>query len=155
MLMSINNEIQQDTFSSEYHKLRVNILHSSSWLGGKIRNFLTPFGITQKQFNILRILRGQPEDSIGLTIQDIRSKMIDKRSDTSRLVDRLIKKKFINKRPCAADKRHARVSITENGLALLDTIDKQMKNLDNILDNLSPQEALQLNHLLDKMRDQL
>lgn len=150
--MGIKEEIKQDNFINEYHKLRINILHSSSWLSGKIRSFLLPFDITQKQFNILRILRGQPREGMGLTIQDIRDRMIDKRSDTSRLVDRLIKKELISKEPCALDKRHARVHITDQGIGLLKEIDQEVNNLDQILEALNPEEASLLNDLLDKMK---
>ncbi len=143
---------QTQEFQNEWHKLRVNLLQSAAWLNGELRHFLEPYGMTQKQFNILRILRGQEPDTIGLTIQDIRDLMIDKMSDTSRLVERLARKNYVQKRPCSQDKRHARVRITAEGLRLLDRIDDDMARLDAITGLLNIEEARQLNALLDKMR---
>jgi len=150
--MNINEAIQQEQFENEWHKLRVNLLHSAGWLNYKIRDFIEPFGITQKQFNILRILRGQAAQDPGLTIYEIRSRMIDKSSDASRLVDRLVQKRLAGKRPCTLDKRHARVRISREGEALLRRIDKEMPRLDAATQSLSSEEAAALNALLDKMR---
>jgi len=148
--MKIKDAIQQRKFQNEWHKLRVNLLYSSSWLSGNIKAFIEPFGITQKQFNILRILRGQHPEEI--TILDIRNRMIDKMSDASRMVDRLAKKDLLLKRPCTEDKRQTRVRISPAGLELLQQIDSEMNRMDEILFNLSEEEAHTLNHLLDKMR---
>lgn len=151
--MGIENEIKQKKFSSEYHKLRVNVIHSASWMKGLMKDFLDPFDITQKQFNILRILRGQSKEGSGLAIQEIRERMIDKMSDASRLVDRLVAKGLIEKNPCENDKRHNRAKITNKGLELLLLIDKSMNDLDESLAGLKIEEAALLNELLDKMRE--
>ena len=140
-------------YQNEWHRLRVNLLFSTNWLIGEIKTFIEPFGITQKQFNILRILRGNHPDEVGLTIHDIRERMIDKMSDASRLVDRLSKKGLILKKPCTKDKRHARVRISQDGLDLLEQIDAQIPRLDQVFKGLNEEEATQLNNLLNKMRD--
>lgn len=151
--MEAKNLSEISAFQNEWHRLRVNLLFSSNWLIGEIKNFIEPFGITQKQFNILRILRGNHPDEVGLTIHDIRDRMIDKMSDASRLVDRLSKKGLILKKPCTKDKRHARVRISEAGLTLLEEIDARLSKLDQIFGGLSEEEAVQLNFLLNKMRE--
>ncbi len=151
--MNIEQEIQQKKFYSEYHKLRVNVIHSGSWMKGVVGDFLKPFDITQKQFNILRILRGQPTDGPGLAIQEIRDRMVDKMSDTSRLVDRLIAKDLIIKKPCEEDKRHQRAKISRKGRLLLSQIDEVILSLDAPLQGLNLEEAKMLNRLLDKMRE--
>jgi len=148
--MKIKDAIQQQQFKNEWHKLRVNLLYSASWLSGNIKEFIEPFGITQKQFNILRILRGQHPEEI--TILEIRSRMIDKMSDASRMVDRLAKKSLLHKRPCTEDKRQTRVRISDAGLQLLRRIDREIARMDEILFNLNDEEAAVLNNLLDKMR---
>lgn len=150
--MGIEKEIQQKKFSSEYHKLRVNILFSANWMNAIMRDFLAPFDITPKQFNILRILRGQLKEGQGLAIQEIRERMIDKMSDTSRLVDRMVSKEWVEKKPCDQDKRHHRATITQKGLDLLRKIDEHMPALDANLHQLSEDEATQVNLLLDKLR---
>lgn len=149
--MAIEQEIQQRSFENEWHKLRVNLLFSASWFRGRMKAFLAPFGITQQQFNILRILRGQYPEAIS-TLQ-LRERMVDKMSDASRLVDRLQKKGLVLKRPCEHDKRLVDVVISEKGLALLSTLDTELHKLDRIgQGNLTEAEGRQLNALLDKMR---
>lgn len=77
--------------------------------------------------------------------------MLDKNSDVSRLLDRLLVKKIISKRMCPEDKRAADINLTEEGLELLRSIDKKQQQIDSIL-LLSEEEAVQLSELLDKCR---
>jgi DNA-binding MarR family transcriptional regulator len=148
--MGIENDIQQSKFRSAHQKAVINLIYTTNWLAAKQQHFLKPFGITTQQFNILRILRGQHPTSISGTI--IKSRMLDQNSDVSRLLDRLELKKLITKNVCPNDKRAVDVSITDEGLALLTTIDKQEKLMDGIL-RLTDEEATELSNLLDKARD--
>lgn len=149
--MQIEQALKQKKFKNEYHKLRVNLLFSASWLANEMKNFLAPYDITQKQFNILRILRGQYPDDMGMTIMDIRERMVDKMSDASRIVDRIYKKDLIGKKPCIKDKRHTRVWITEKGMKLLADIDKKAPVIDQLF-NLTEEQAQTLNCMLEEMR---
>ncbi len=74
-------------------------------------------------------------------------------SDTSRIVDRMELKRLVSKKVCKYDKRLVDVSITDQGMKLLDRIDKEIVDLDGIVSNLSAEEIRELNRLLDKMRD--
>jgi len=105
--------------------------------------------ITPQQYNILRILRGAKEP---LSTLQIRQRMLDKMSDTSRIVDRLLKKELVKKVVRATDKRLVDVTITQKGLDLLDSLDKYNDELDSVLNNITPQEVSTLNSLLDKIR---
>lgn len=149
--VKIDKEIGS-SFYNEMHRLRVNLLFTTNWMRDGIRDFLQPFGLTQKQFNILRILRGDLANEKGMAVQDLRERMIDRMSDASRLVDRLKKKGLVNRKQCTEDKRVSRVKITEKGLELLKQIDQSIKGLDEVTDALSMDEAAQLNELLDKLR---
>ena len=111
--------------------------------------FFEPYDITSQQFNILRILRGS---KYPLSTMDIRDRMLDKNSDTSRMVVRLEKKKLLIKRLNAKDQRLVDVIISERGLELLSRLDKQDDELIGIISNLSEEEAKVLNTLLDKIR---
>ena len=77
--------------------------------------------------------------------------MLDKNSDVSRLLDRLLAKKVITKKTCPNDKRAADINLTEEGLELLKAIDKKQQQIDGIL-MLSEEEAEQLSNLLDRCR---
>lgn len=141
---------QQKAFQSEWHKLRVNLLITNGWLKNEIKNFMDQFEVTQQQFNILRILRGA--NGNPLSTNDLSDRMIDKMSDASRIVDRLIAKGLARKNPCPDDRRKIQVFITDEGEYLLSTIDTKIKNLDARMNNLTPDEATQLSGLLEKLR---
>ncbi len=147
--MKIEDEIKQPKFKNAYQKAVINLLFTSSWLQSKHQDFFKTAGITNQQFNILRILKGQHPKSTSAT--EIKSRMIDKNSDVSRLLDRLAVKKLINKQVCPNDKRAADISITESGLTILTDLEKRQSEIDDVL-NLSEEEAKQLSNLLDKSR---
>ena len=111
---------------------------------------LDPDDITPQQYNILRILRGSQQP---LSTLQIRSRMLDKMSDTSRIVERLLKKGLVEKKVCSADKRLVDVSISKKGLSLLDKLDKKNADIDELMRNLTEAEANTLNKLLDKIRE--
>ncbi len=147
--MKIEDEIKQQNFRSNHQKALLNLLYTASWLQGSQQNFFKPFRITAQQFNILRILKGQHPSAISAT--DIKARMLDKNSDVSRLLDRLVRKNLITKTTCPNDKRATDVTIAEAGLALLGTLEKYQGEIDGVL-SLTDAEALQLSELLDKCR---
>ena len=148
--MGIEKDIQQQAFRNEYQKATVNIIFSANWLHEKIKDFLEAEGITPQQYNILRILRGNKQPMSTL---QIRERMLDKMSDTSRIVERILKKGLVEKKICSTDKRLVDVNISKKGMAVLESLDKKNQQLDSILQALSAEEAAVLNKLLDKMRD--
>lgn len=147
--MRIEDEIKQPKFKDPFQKAVINLLFTSSWLQSKHQEFFKTAGITNQQFNILRILKGQYPKSTSAT--EIKSRMLDKNSDVSRLLDRLATKKMITKQVCPNDKRAADITITEAGLDILAKLEKRQSEIDGVL-NLSPEEAKQLSDLLDKSR---
>ncbi|HLU86016.1 MAG TPA: MarR family transcriptional regulator [Vicingaceae bacterium] len=148
--MKIEEEIKQDKFHSEYQKLAINILFTSNWLSANSTKILKPYGISPQQYNVLRILKGQSPKAIS--VSNIMERMIDKMSNTSRLVEKLRQKELIERVTCESDRRQVDVKITHKGLALLEKVNKEMNAFKNIADNLSEQEAKTINQLLDKMR---
>ena len=147
--MKIEDEIKQQKFKTPHQKAVLNLIYTTSWMQGKQKDIFKTFNITLQQFNILRILRGQHPSSTSAT--EIKSRMLDKNSDVSRLLDRLLAKKVITKRVSPNDKRAADVNLTEEGLELLKAIDKKQSQIDNVL-LLTEEEALMLSDLLDKSR---
>ncbi len=130
----------------------INLFYTYGWAMEKVKKFLTKEGVTHQQYNILRILRGSAPEPLS-TLQ-IRERMLDKMSDTSRIVDRLVAKQFVKKVTCPTDKRLVDITITEKGLKLLKKLDANSDNLDKIMSSLSDHEAETLSNLLDKIRKQ-
>ncbi|WP_439504618.1 MarR family winged helix-turn-helix transcriptional regulator [Sediminibacterium sp.] len=147
--MGIEKDIQQENFRSIYQKLSINLIFSNNWITEKIKAVLQEEDITHQQYNILRILRGSKKP---LSTLQIRARMLDKMSDTSRIVERLVKKELVEKKVCTTDKRLVDVIISPAGLDVLKRLDEKNEELDAILQNLTPKEAAQLSDLLDKMR---
>lgn len=148
--MGIEKDIHQNTFRHARQKAMINILFTYGWAIEQIKNFVSREDITHQQYNILRILRGAHPQPLS-TLQ-IRERMLDKMSDTSRIVDRLIVKELVQKSTCAKDKRLVDVVITEKGQELLKRLDVVSADMDGIMNNLSEEEAEQLSSLLDKLR---
>ena len=147
--MSIENDIQQAKFRNEHHKASVNLIYTSNWLMEKHKHLFDNADITPQQFNILRILRGA---GVPLSTLQIRQRMLDKMSDTSRIVDRLVKKELVQKVVCKTDRRLVDVTISEKGLSLLEKMDSCNDEMDASVGNLTEEEATTLNQLLDKLR---
>ena len=148
IMKRIEEEINQKVFTSVHQKAVVNLIFTSNWLQSRQQEFFKSFGITGQQFNILRILKGQYPKSISGT--EIKSRMLDRNSDVSRLLNRLAAKKLITKNTCPNDKRASDVLITEEGMQLLSHINRTQKQ-DHIL-SLSDEEAETISALLDKAR---
>ncbi|MBI1185015.1 MarR family transcriptional regulator [bacterium] len=147
--MKLEDEIKSK-FESEYHKLGVNIIYTQYYIQRRVQKLLKPFGLTNQQYNVLRILRGQQPNPANINL--IIDRMLDKMSNASRLVDKLQAKGLVDKKPNAIDKRNADVSITEKGLALLDEIHPYLEEQTRELRVLSIEEAEILNALLEKVR---
>ncbi|MGB8193126.1 MAG: MarR family transcriptional regulator [Chitinophagaceae bacterium] len=148
--MSIEKDISQRKFKTEHQKAMINLVFTHNWMLERMKLFFEQADLTPQQFNILRILRGAGQP---LSTLQIRQRMLDKMSDTSRIVDRLIKKGLVKKVVCKTDRRLVDVSISDKGMKLLEKLDEMQDSLDAILSNLNEADAKQLNKLLDKIRN--
>lgn len=149
--MRLEDEIKQEKgFASQRHKALVNIMFTEGYIRSGISEVLKPHMLTLQQYNVLRILRGSAPDP--LSTSDIRSRMLDKMSNASRIVDRLVQKGWVQRRTCASDKRLVDVFITDAGLGLLSTIDGQIEAFNRDLITITEEEAEILNTILDKLR---
>lgn len=147
--MSIDKDIRQRSFKSEHQRALINIIFTYNWTTEQLKKLFGKEGLTMQQFNILRILRGS---ETPLSTLQIRERMLDKMSDTSRIVDRLIIKGLVKKMVCKEDKRLVDVFITEKGRKSLHKIDLHESEMESITQALSDKEAKTLNKLLDKIR---
>lgn len=148
--MRIEDEIQQSVFRDPFQRAHVNLLFTAGWVQSQLAQRFKEFGLTLPQFNVLRILRGQhPRPA---SVQLLISRMLDKTSNASRIVDKLEAKALVTRTTCPQDRRAVDVLITPAGLALLERIDASAA-LDRIgFHHLTPDEADLLNTLLDRLR---
>ena len=148
--MQIEDEIQSTNFEDNYHKAVVNITYTYGWLNNVFRCQFEKHNLTNQQFNVLRILRGQyPKPA---TINLIKERMLDKMSDASRIVDRLVQKGLVSRCTNNKDRRAVDIRISEQGLDVLSKMDAEFKTKEILKNNLSEEEAAKLSDLLDKLR---
>ena len=148
--MPLENDIKQEKFESEFHKVAVNVLFTSSWLYNTNALRLKPHGITPEQYNVLRILRGSHPQPMMLA--EVTCRMIDKSSNATRLVEKLRQKGLVKRETCTNNRRQVDISITARGLDALIKIDKESDSWVATLKNVSKTEAQELNRILDKLR---
>jgi DNA-binding MarR family transcriptional regulator len=150
MVMGIDKDIQQLKFRNPHQKAAINLIYTLGWMRDKTKAIFDAEEITAQQFNILRILRGSFPQPLS-TLQ-IRERMLEKMSDTSRIVDRLIAKGIVKKLTCKNDRRLVDVIISDKGKKLLERLDTRQDEIDAVLGKLSEKDANILSDLLDKIR---
>ena len=149
--MKLEDEIQQKKFKSIQQKLMLNLVYTTNWITAKQGNFFKDLDITSQQYNVLRILRGQYPNPCSIKL--IKERMLDRMSDTSRIVDKLFTKKLLQRNECPNDRRSVNVIITDKGLELLKSLDHVDDIAKQTLKSLTTEEINTLNDLLDKLRD--
>jgi DNA-binding MarR family transcriptional regulator len=150
--VKLEEEIKQEKFKSEHHKLMINLLFTSSWLQRLQLNMLRPYDLTPPQYNILRILRGSKGELLSLG--EITSRMIDRSSNTSRLIDKLETKKWVTRKTCPNDRRQSEIGVTKEGLKVLEQLDGPIDSITEQFQFLSVKETKEVNQFLDQLRNQ-
>lgn len=148
--MSLEDDILQEKFENEHHKMAVNILFTGSWLHNLNALRFKPLDITPEQYNVLRILRGSHPKQLMLA--EITARMIDKSSNATRLVEKLRQKGLVKREICENNRRQVDIIITDKGLSLLSKVDKTSEEWLKNLKAVTRQEAQELNRILDKLR---
>jgi DNA-binding MarR family transcriptional regulator len=148
--MRIEDEIKQKDFKDDYRRLLVNLLFTNNWLNQQMAPFFRTFDLTLQQHNVLAILRGQHPDPVCFGA--IQERMVDRNSNVTRLVDKLIEKGFVTRGICPDNRRMIEVRLTPSGLNLLEQIDISFPELYGRFHNLSPDEAVLVSKMLDKLR---
>ncbi len=148
--MGISEDLKQSKFNTPTSKAVVNIIYTGNWMMQQTHELLKPFGLTPQQYNVLRILRGQQNNPI--TVLGITERMLDKMSNASRLVDKLLEKKLVLRRECPQDRRAVDVIILPAGLSLLEEIDQVQNQWEMSFKGISQSKMDELNELLDEFR---
>lgn len=140
---------QEKPITNPYVKTTVGILYISSCMLNEQQHFFKQYGITSQQYNLLRILRGVHPH--GTNLNSLREKMIDKMSDASRLVDRLVATQLVSKMPNNIDRRILDIKITPQALEILSQIDQHVKGIAPIANYINEEEAAVFNKMIDQM----
>lgn len=148
----LNRIIESSKNISDVKTSIIIIFYSNTLIKDKLLLVLKPYDLSIEQFNVMRILRGQKGNPINL--QDIQERMINKMSNTTRLVDKLIKKGFVKRTTCRVNRRKVDIIITDLGLKSLSELDSKIDTVEaKIVENLSSNEIRQLNKLLLKLNN--
>lgn len=149
--MTTISQAIQSKFDTNQQMAIVNVLYTANWLKNIHGEDLKKFDITIQQYNILRILRGGKD---WMAMNDVKSRMIEKSPNATRLADKLIDAGLIERKRCDEDRRVVYVKITAKGKKLLKTVDneKMLFPTDGFHKNLTTKEAKTLSDLLDKLR---
>jgi DNA-binding MarR family transcriptional regulator len=150
--MRLEDEIQQFTFRNQRQKMLINLIYTYNVLSSKMQEFLKTESLTMQQYNILRILRGQhPNPATNSLVKD---RMLDKNSDVTRIIDRMIRDGLVSRVNCESDRRRVDITITNAGLDKLQRLDRISGQMDQIAAGLTEDEAVNLNEMLDKLRSE-
>lgn len=148
--MTIEDIIQTNNLPLS-RKLTVNLLYTANWASDILMETLKPFDLSAQQFNVLRILRGQKGKPANLST--LNERMVTKMSNTTRLVDKLISKRLVDRKQCPSNRRKIEITITDAGLSLLKSMDPKIDAAEQkITQQLNTTELEQLNTMLNTLR---
>jgi DNA-binding MarR family transcriptional regulator len=137
----------QTKITDEWVKALLNIKYTANYLNQIDEKFFSQFGLSSQQFNALRILRGAQKP---ISVSEIKSRMVEKTPNITRLMDKLSAKNLITRHRTESDRRTVYSEITDNGLKLLAEIDQ--KGFQTPLNHLSEEEVKDISRLLEKIR---
>jgi DNA-binding MarR family transcriptional regulator len=150
-LMEIEKVIKSNINLEDSKKIILNIMYTQNVIADKFNEIIKPYDLSSEQYNVLRILRGQKGCPANMCI--IQERMLAKNSNTTRLIDKLLLKELVTREVCPENRRKIEVLITNKGLELLKILDPKVIEYENqFAENLSSEEKVQLNTLLEKYR---
>lgn len=149
--MRIEEAIKQGKFSNNFHKALVNLIFTSNWLRDANAEIFKKYDILPQHFNALRIIKGRHPKPVSAG--EIKEVLLDKASDVTRLLDKLVKQGYVKRQLCEYNRRKMDITITPEGLELLEELETPMKAFyEDLGTRITPEEAEQLSDLLDKIR---
>lgn len=149
--MKIEEITKTNTTIGLSKKAVLNIIYTQNDITERLIEILKPYDLSNEQYNVLRILRGQKGNPTNMCV--IQERMLAKTSNTTRLVDKLLLKELVTRKVCNENRRKIEVLITEKGLSILSELDPKVIDYENnIVANLTSDELEQLNDLLEKIR---
>ena len=147
--MNVEERIKTKEQIPKERRTIIHMMLVNNTINGHIAIALKPFDISIQQFNVLRILRGQKGKPANLST--LNERMVTKMSNTTRLVDKLISKGYVDRITCPSNRRKVEINITKKGTDKLIEMDKAMSQTESgLLHQFSNSELEQLNYLLNK-----
>ncbi len=149
--MKIDQAIKQSKFESAHQKAFINIMYTANWLRDQQEDLFKEQDILPQHYNILRILKGSHPQPVSPG--QIKEVMLDKGTDLTRIIDKLVKKDLVKRHVCEVNRRKVDVHITKEGLKFLNELNDPIRKLSShIKKNISDKEAEKLSDLLDELR---
>ncbi|MCP4975042.1 MAG: MarR family transcriptional regulator [Maribacter sp.] len=147
--MNIEEHIKTNEQIPQERRTIIHMMLVTNTINEHIALALKPFDVSIQQFNVLRILRGQKGKPANLST--LNERMVTKMSNTTRLVDKLLTKGYVNRITCPSNRRKVEINITDKGKKSLIEMDKAMCQTEGeLVKNFSTEELNHLNGLLDK-----
>lgn len=149
--MTLSDLIRQDRFASPAQEALLNVLATASWVSSEMTAAMAPFGVTQAQYNVLRILRGRHPNHYACS--EIGERLLDRTPDVTRLLVRLEARGLVKRERAEHDRRVVEVEITDKGLDVLSELDGPVRDtIDRIGSHLTDGDLSQLSALLEALR---
>ena len=140
--------------SNKSKSVIISLLKTNTFVVDTLSNILKPYKISLQQFNVLRILRGQKGNPSNLST--VQEKMINRMSNTTRIIDKLVKKNYVSRSICKENRRKIELLITPKGLKILEKIDLIFeKEESKLTDKLSSEEHDEILTLFNKINNSL
>jgi len=148
-MASIDEELKSN-FQRPQQRLVANLMFTAGWMRNRFTDFIKPFGISMPQFNILRILRGAGD---WVSMSDIKNLMVEKSPNATRLADKLVDKKLVERQRSESDRRVVYLRLSEAGAELLERIDEvDHGQFISFMDVVTDEEARTFSDVLDRIR---
>ncbi|MCS7084814.1 MAG: MarR family transcriptional regulator [Bacteroidia bacterium] len=151
--MKLEDALKTDKLTDARQKADLNILYTASRLKIVVNRRYREYGLTFEQANVLRILRGSHPKP--LCRKDIAQRMIDRTSNVTRIVDKLAARGKVVKGASQSDRREIAVSLTEEGLELIERLIREVDVMEFHRSSLTDEEAATLHALIEKRRSSL
>ena len=152
--MKLSDEIKQAEFPDAHTEAVLNLHFTSHWLYRLFQEQLKDFDISNEQYNILRILRGNRGGTYNLC--EVQERMLNRTANATRLVEKLRKRGLVSRRPNEEDRRRVDIAITQEGLSLLAEMDQPTEEMNRrTAKALTSEEARTLTQLLELLRERL
>lgn len=149
--MTINEELLLPEQLNSHYKVFLNLIYTATWLCSKVEKELKKFNLTLPQYHVLLILK-RSEGTL-LNAYGIQKRMIHPECNVTRLIEKLIEKDLVSKKPCEENRRKMIITITKKGLQMVKkTAFINLHNIEVMEQMFIGEKSEEINLTLDKIR---